>query len=138
MFSSQSQAEIVTAKAKTCPTAAFPNLSKSVGAGAGYAKPSLSVSCSSTELKVVSNGMISFPFEPKTPNALAPQQFNWSVPLNPVKAKSVTTIKNVLGGVNASSGGYGSVTVPKAATTPSYYYYPSDPRSFHLSVNYKF
>jgi iron complex outermembrane receptor protein len=54
------------------------------------------------------------------------------------KIESKFTIKNVLGGVNASSGGYGSVTVPKAATTPSYYYYPSDPRSFHLSVNYKF
>ena len=54
------------------------------------------------------------------------------------KIESKFTIKNVLGGVNASSGGYGSVTVPKAATTPSYYYYPSDPRSFHLSVNYKY
>ncbi len=96
-ISSQSWAGNVPPKAKACPTAAFPNLSKSVGAGAGYAKPSLSVSCSTTQLKVVSNGMISFPFEPKTPNALAAQQWSWSVPLNPVKAKSVTTIKNVLG-----------------------------------------
>ena len=94
---SQSWAETVAAKSKVCPTAAFPDLSQSVGAGAGYAKPSISVSCSSTELKVVSNGMISFPFEQKTPNALAAQEWNWSVPLNPVKAKSVTSIKNVLG-----------------------------------------
>jgi hypothetical protein len=97
MFNSQSRAEIVTAKSNACPTAAFPNLSKSAGAGAGYVKPSLSVSCSNTELKVVSNGMISFPFEPKTPNALEAQKWSWAVPLNPVKAKSVTSIKNVLG-----------------------------------------
>jgi hypothetical protein len=94
---SQSWAETVAAKSKVCPTAAFPNLSQSVGAGTGYAKPSISVTCSKTELKVSSNGMISFPFEQKTPNALTAQDWNWSVPLNPVKAKSTTSIKNVLG-----------------------------------------
>jgi hypothetical protein len=97
MTDSQSWAETIATKSKVCPTAAFPDLSKSAGAGANYAKPSLSVSCSTTELKVSSNGMISFAFEPKTPNALTPQEWNWAVPLNPVKAKSTTTIKNVLG-----------------------------------------
>jgi iron complex outermembrane receptor protein len=48
------------------------------------------------------------------------------------------TIKNVLGGVNASSGGYGFVSAPGATGASNYYYYPSDPRSFHLSVNYKY
>ena len=94
---SQSWAETVTAKSKVCPTAAFPDLSQSAGAGAGYAKPTISVTCSTTELKVSSNGMISFPFEKKTPNTLSAQEWNWSVPLNPVKAKSVSSIKNVLG-----------------------------------------
>jgi hypothetical protein len=94
---SQSWAETVATKSKVCPTAAFPDLSKSAGAGANYAKPALSVTCTTTELQVASNGMISFAFEPKTPNALTPQEWKWSVPLNPVKAKSTTTIKNVLG-----------------------------------------
>ena len=94
---SQSWAETVTAKSKVCPTAAFPDLSQSAGAGAGYVKPTILVTCSTTELKVSSNGMISFPFEKKTPNTLSAQEWNWSVPLNPVKAKSVTSIKNVLG-----------------------------------------
>ncbi len=52
--------------------------------------------------------------------------------------ESKFTIKNVLGGVNASSGGYGFVSGPGGTGANSYYYYPSDPRSFHLSVNYKY
>ena len=97
MTDSQSWAETVAAKSKMCPTTAFPDLSQSVGAGEGYTKPTISVTCTETELKISSNGMISFPFEQKTPNALSPQTWNWSVPLNPAKAKSTTTIKNVLG-----------------------------------------
>ena len=97
MTDSQSWAETVAAKSKVCPTKSFPDLSQSVGAGAGYAKPTISVTCSKTELKVSSNGMISFPFEQKTTNSLSAQEWNWSVPLNPAKAKSVTSIKNVLG-----------------------------------------
>ena len=93
MTDSQSWAETVSAKSKVCPTSAFPDLSQSVGAGDTYAKPAISVTCTATELKISSNGMISFPFEQKTPNALSPQTWNWSVPLNPVKAKSSTTIK---------------------------------------------
>jgi iron complex outermembrane receptor protein len=52
--------------------------------------------------------------------------------------ESKFTIKNVLGGVNASSGGYGFLSAPGATGASNYYYYPSDPRSFHLSVNYKY
>ena len=94
---SQSWAETVASISKACPTSAFPDLSKSAGAGVGYSKPSITVSCTSSELKVNSNGMISFAFVPKTPNSLTEQSWNWSVPLNPVKAKSTTSIKNVLG-----------------------------------------
>jgi hypothetical protein len=115
---SQSWAETVATKSKICPVAAFPNLSQSVGAGPSYAKPALSVSCSATELKVVSNGMISFPFEPKTPNALSAQEWSWSVPLNPAKAKSVTSIKNVLGTLGFTVSGlpiYGPTEGPMPA-----------------------
>ena len=97
MPNSQSWAAIVASKSKVCPTASFPDLSKSVGAGAGYAKPSISISCTSTQLKVTSNGMISFAYDPKTPNALALQEWNWAVPLNPAKAKSVTQVKDIMG-----------------------------------------
>ena len=94
---SQSWAETVATKSKVCPTKSFPDLSQSAGAGADYAKPAISVACSDTELKVTSNGMISFGYVSKTPNGLAAQEWSWAVPLNPVKAKSVTTIKNVMG-----------------------------------------
>ena len=97
MADSQSWAETVATKSKVCPTTNFPDLSQSVGAGEGYAKPTIAVTCSKTELKVSSNGMISFPFEQKTPNSLTSQEWNWSVPLNPTKAKTVTSIRNVLG-----------------------------------------
>jgi len=119
MTDSQSWAATVAAKSKACPTAAFPDLSKSPGAGDNYAKPSISVSCSKNELKVTSNGMISFPFEQKTPNALSPQEWSWAVPLNPVKAKSVTTIKNVLGTLGFTVSGlpiYGPTEGPMPAS----------------------
>ena len=94
---SQSWAETVLSKSKICPITSFPDLSQSAGAGASYAKPTISVTCSNSELKVSSNGMISFPFEQKTPNSLSAQTWSWSVPLNPAKAKTITSIKNVLG-----------------------------------------
>ena len=94
---SQSWAETVATKSKVCPTKNFPDLSKSVGAGDGYAKPTITVTCSTTELKVSSNGMISFPFEQKTPNSLTTQELSWSIPLNPTKAKTVSGIKNIMG-----------------------------------------
>ena len=118
MTDTQSWAAIVVAKSKVCPTAAFPDLSQSVGAGAAYAKPAISVSCSKTELKISSNGMISFPFEQKTPNALTASTWSWSVPLNPVKAKSVTTIRNVLGTLGFTVSGlpiYGPTEGPQPA-----------------------
>jgi len=94
---SQSWAATVAAKSKVCPIGYFPDLSKSVGAGGSYAKPSISVSCTSSELKVTSNGMISFPYDPKTPNGLSAQEWSWAVPLNPAKAKTVTSINTLMG-----------------------------------------
>jgi hypothetical protein len=94
---SQSWAATVATKSKICPTAVFPDLSKSAGAGSNFAKPAVSVSCTSSELKVTSNGMISFAYDPKTPNGLSAQEWSWAVPLNPTKAKNVTSINNVMG-----------------------------------------
>ena len=79
-----------------CPTAAFPDL-RSTSAGAGYAPPDVTVSCSDSELTVTSNDMISYTFVPKTPNPLSPQNFTWKVPLKPIKAASTTSIENRLG-----------------------------------------
>jgi hypothetical protein len=114
----QSWAATVAANSKACPTSAFPDLSKSAGAGSNYAKPSISVTCSSTQLKVISNGMISFAYDPKTPNALAAQEWSWAVPLNPVKAKSVTSIKNAMGTLGFTVSGlpiYGPTEGPMPA-----------------------
>ena len=86
-----------TAAAATCPTSVFPNLSGKAGAGAGYAKPSVKVSCSSSRLKVSSNGMPSYTYVAKTPNGLAAQSWSWSVPLSPKVAVSTTSIDGRMG-----------------------------------------
>ena len=56
----------------TCPSSAFPDLS-GTSAGATYAAPKVTVTCTDTEVTVTSNNMISYEFVSKTPNALAPQ-----------------------------------------------------------------
>ena len=75
-----------------CPAGNFPDLSTSVGAGAGYAKPTISASCAGNVLTVKSNGMISYPFVPKTPNSLKAQEWVWTIPVSPTVAKSTTAI----------------------------------------------
>jgi YHYH protein len=85
------------AGAATCPTGVFPDLSKRPGAGAGYAKPSVRVSCSATRLKVASNGMPSYRFTAKTPNPLRTQTWRWSVPLAPKVAVAATSIDGRMG-----------------------------------------
>ena len=88
--------------AAACPTANFPDLSTSAGAGASYAKPKLSVTCTATELKVTSNGMISYLFTPKTPNKLSEQNWTWSVPAQPKQAAATTDISQWFGTVGFS------------------------------------
>ncbi len=81
-----------------CPDSVdFPDLSDTPGAGSGYAAPDVTVSCTETLLNVSSNGMISYEFDQKTPNALAEQAWNWSVPLEPTVAATPTSILNTLG-----------------------------------------
>jgi hypothetical protein len=80
-----------------CPSANFLNLSKSVGAGPNYAKPSQKVTCSTNEVVVTSNNMISFPFVKMTPHSLAPQNLTIKFPRAPKVAATPTNIVNMLG-----------------------------------------
>jgi len=81
-----------------CPAAyRFPDLSATEGAGAGYERPQVSVSCSGTALTMRSNGMISYRFTPKTPNPLRAQSFEWTVTLTPTRTPTPTSIENRLG-----------------------------------------
>jgi iron complex outermembrane recepter protein len=54
------------------------------------------------------------------------------------KLETKLTIKNLTGENTASYGGYGFVSMPAGTGKYSYYYYPSDPRSVYLSMNYQF
>ena len=92
--------QIVSAKPHAlpkCPTANFLNLSKSVGAGPSYAKPSQTVACSATEVAVTTNDMISFPFVQLTPHSLTPQSLTIKFPRNPSVAATPTNVVNRLG-----------------------------------------
>jgi hypothetical protein len=102
-----------------CPTSNFPDLSQSVGAGAGYAKPYLYISCTVSEVTINSNGMPSFPFVKMTPNALKAQNWVWHIPLSPKVAPSITSIKNVLGTLGLTVSGlpiYGPTEGPQPAS----------------------
>jgi len=80
-----------------CPAGNFPDLSTSVGAGTGYAKPTISASCAGNVLTVKSNGMISYPFVAKTPNSLKAQDWTWTIPVSPTVAKLATAINTKMG-----------------------------------------
>ena len=92
--------QIVSAKPQAipkCPTANFLNLSKSVGAGPSYAKPSQTVACSATEVSITTNDMISFPFVQLTPHSLTPQNMTIKFPRAPKAAAAPTNVVNRLG-----------------------------------------
>jgi hypothetical protein len=104
-----------------CPTARFPNLSGSVGAGSGYAKPSISVSCTDSVVTVSSNNMISYTFVAKTPHALAAQSYTWKIARNPAVAASPTSI----GGTTPTMGTLGFTTTGLAIFGPTEGPYPA-------------
>ena len=54
------------------------------------------------------------------------------------KLEAKLTVKNLAGTTFSTYGGYGFVSTPGANGTSSYYYFPSDPRSLFLSINYRF
>jgi len=98
-----------------CPTAKFLDLSKSKGAGAGYAKPSSKVTCTTSEVVVTTNNMISFPFINKTPHTLEPQNLVVKLPRDPKVAATPTKIVNQLGTMGITVSGllfYGATEGP--------------------------
>lgn len=102
-----------------CPAGNFPDLSTSVGAGAGYDKPSISAACANNVLTVKSNGMISYPFTAKTPNALKSQNWTWTIPVNPTIAKTPTAINTKMGTIGFTVTGipiYGPMEGPMPAS----------------------
>ena len=80
------------AAAGICPTAYFPSLASSVGAGASYVKPSISVTCTDSVVVVTSNNMPGYPFVAVTPNPLGAQNYVWRIPRTPAVASSPTLI----------------------------------------------
>jgi len=110
-----------------CPSAKFLNLSKSVGAGVGYAKPSQKVSCSTNEVVVTSNNMISFPFVKMTPHSLSPQSLTVKFPRSPKVAANPTNVVNMLGTAGVTVSGLliypiteGAIPVESAFGDPYY------------------
>ena len=108
-----------------CPTARFPNLSGSVGAGSGYAKPTILVSCTDSVITVSSNNMIGYPFVAKTPHALAAQSYTWRIARNPAVAASPTLIvrngmptMGTLGFTTTGLALFGPTEGPIPASTP--------------------
>jgi len=66
-----------------CAQAAhFVDVSKG-SAGARYARPELSVSCTDDHVVVQSNGIPNFEFVAITPNPLQAQRYNWRIPRSP-------------------------------------------------------
>lgn len=54
------------------------------------------------------------------------------------KLEAKLTVKNLTGTTYSTHGGYSFVSTPGANGLNSYYYFPSDPRSLFLSLNYRF
>ena len=87
----------VSAAQNPCPTGMFPDLSAVAGPGGDYAKPTVTVKCTSSSLVVSSNGMPGYTFVSKTPNGLKEQKYTWTVPLKPVKKAKSTSIETRMG-----------------------------------------
>jgi hypothetical protein len=79
--------------AASCAQAAtMLDVSKAPGAGDGYAKPTLTASCTDTAFVVDSNGMPTYTFVQTTPNPLEEQKDHWEIPLHPAAAATTTEV----------------------------------------------
>ena len=79
--------------AASCAQAAtMLDVAKGPGAGDGYAKASLTASCTDTTFVVESNGMPTYTFVQTTPNALKAQNNHWEIPLHPAAAATTTAV----------------------------------------------
>ncbi|MBM3664489.1 MAG: YHYH protein [Actinobacteria bacterium] len=85
--------------ATTCDAALFTIKAGMPGAGAGYADAQVSAQCQGANLVVTSNGMPSYRYVAKTPNALRTQDWTWTVPAAPRKAASTTSVRRRMGTV---------------------------------------
>ena len=70
----------------------FLDVSSAPGAGASYPKPSLSVSCTSSQIVVASNGIPPYTYVAITPNGLAAQSYTFHLPRSPQVAAHTTTV----------------------------------------------
>ncbi|MEP7122203.1 MAG: YHYH protein [Byssovorax sp.] len=79
--------------AASCAQAAtMLDVAKGPGAGDGYAKATLTASCTDTAFVVESNGMPTYTFVQTTPNALKAQSNHWEIPLHPAAAAATTAV----------------------------------------------
>jgi hypothetical protein len=79
--------------AASCAQAAtMLDVAKAPGAGDGYAKPTLTATCTDTSFVVESNGMPTYTFVQTTPNALKEQTDHWAIPLKPAAAATTTEV----------------------------------------------
>lgn len=79
--------------AASCAQAAtMLDVSKAPGAGDGYAKPTLTATCTDTAFVVDSNGMPTYTFVQTTPNALKEQKDHWEIPRSPAAASATTDV----------------------------------------------
>lgn len=81
-----------TGGASCAQVASMLDVSKAPGAGDGYAKPTLTASCTATSFVVESNGMPTYTFVQTTPNPLKEQMDHWEIPLTPVAAAATTAV----------------------------------------------
>lgn len=104
--------------AASCAQAAtMLDVSKAPGAGDGYAKPTLTASCTDTAFVVESNGMPTYTFVQTTPNPLKEQQNHWEIPRSPVAA-AMTTELPLLGPTGFAVNGM-PFNGPNEAATPA-------------------
>lgn len=85
--------------AAQCDAALFTIKAGMPGAGSAYPAAKVSAECQGANLVVTSNGMPSYRFVRKTPNALKAQDWTWTVPLSPARAAGTTSVRRKMGTV---------------------------------------
>lgn len=103
-----------TSSAATCPSANFLSV-KADSHNSAYATPTLSVSCSTSQVTVTSNGIPNFEFVQTTPNALKTVSATYHLPLTPTVNSGTLTTAPLVGAEAVSVGGlpiYGPTESP--------------------------
>ena len=102
----------------SCPQAAnFLDVSKAVGAGSAYAKPTLSASCEGDEVVIKSNTIPHYSFVAMTPNPLKVVDNTYRIPKSPKQAATTTAIP-LLGRIGVAVNGM-PLFGPNEAATPA-------------------